>query len=323
MPRRQVGQMGFADAAVGSRSERSAEALLRISALVDWGPFEKALNGIHSAAKGEKAYPPLVMFKALLLGRWYGLSDPGLEAALADRLSFMRFCGLSLEDPTPDHSTLWRFREALTKGGQLETLFKELTRQLVAANVLVRAGTLIDASLVDSAARRPRVNEGKESPADPEARFGKTHERASFAFGYKAHLAVDADTALIVDHVVTPANKQDVSVAPQLLKEASGVVYADRGYDSDALRAQLKERGLGDGLMRRSRRMGQPLPPAEQERNHALSLVRRTIEKVFGTMKRSYGLGRFRAFRMVRNQADIALFAIAYNLRRWDRLATA
>jgi transposase, IS5 family len=323
MARRRVGQLGFADAALGSRAERSAQALLRISSLVEWDAFEKALNGIHSAAKGEKAYPPVVMFKALLLGRWYGLSDPGLEAALADRLSFMRFCGLSLDDPTPDHTTLWRFREALTKDGLLDTLFRELTRQLVAANVLVRAGTLIDASLVQSAARRPRMDEGKQSPTDPEARFGSTNERGHFTFGYKAHLAVDAGSALIVDHVVTPANQQDVSVAPHLLEEACGVVYADRGYDSDRLRAHLKERGLDDGLMRRTRRIGQALPAAEQERNNALSRVRRAIEKVFGTMKRSYRLGRFRAFRRVRNQVDVALFAIAYNLRRWHTLTTA
>lgn len=322
MPRRRMGQLGFMDAAVGRRSERSAEALLRISTLVDWGPFEHALNGIHKSAKGELAYPPLVMFKALLLGRWYGLSDPGLEAALADRLSFMRFCGLSLEDPTPDHSTLWRFREALTKEDLLEKLFKELTRQLVAANVLVRSGTLIDASLVDSAARRPRMDEGKESPTDPEARFGSTNERGLYKFGYKAHLAVDASSSLVVDHVVTPANEQDVTIAPQLLREATGVVYADRGYDSERLREQLKERGLQDGLMRRRRSPRVDLTPAEQTRNHALSLVRRTIEKVFGTMKRSYRLGRFRAYALARNRVDLALFAIAYNLRRWDRLAT-
>ena len=322
MPRRRMGQLGFMDAAVGRRSERSAEALLRISTLVDWGPFEHALNGIHKSAKGELAYPPLVMFKALLLGRWYGLSDPGLEAALADRLSFMRFCGLSLEDPTPDHSTLWRFREALTKEDLLEKLFKELTRQLVAANVLVRTGTLIDASLVDSAARRPRMDEGKESPTDPEARFGSTNERGLYKFGYKAHLAVDASSSLVVDHVVTPANEQDVTIAPQLLREATGVVYADRGYDSERLREQLKERGLQDGLMRRRRSPRVDLTPAEQTRNHALSLVRRTIEKVFGTMKRSYRLGRFRAYALARNRVDLALFAIAYNLRRWDRLAT-
>jgi len=317
-----MGQLGFMDAAVGRRSERSAEALLRISTLVDWGPFEHALNGIHKSAKGELAYPPLVMFKALLLGRWYGLSDPGLEAALADRLSFMRFCGLSLEDPTPDHSTLWRFREALTKEDLLEKLFKELTRQLVAANVLVRSGTLIDASLVDSAARRPRMDEGKESTTDPEARFGSTNERGLYKFGYKAHLAVDASSSLVVDHVVTPANEQDVTIAPQLLREATGVVYADRGYDSERLREQLKERGLQDGLMRRRRSPRVDLTPAEQTRNHALSLVRRTIEKVFGTMKRSYRLGRFRAYALARNRVDLALFAIAYNLRRWDRLAT-
>lgn len=321
MPRRRVGQLGFMDAAVEGRSERTSQTLLRISALVDWAPFERALDGIHKSARGEAAYPPLVMFKALLLQRWYGLSDPGLESALADRLSFMRFCGLSLEDRTPDHTTLWRFREQLTRGGLMDALFAELTRQLVAANVLVKSGTLIDASLVDSAARRPRMDEGKESPTDAEASFGTTNERGLYKFGYKAHMAVDRGSAIIVDQVLTPANEQDVSVAPRLLDRASGEVFADRAYDSDGLRAELARRGLGDGLMRR-RRNRRDLTPAEQARNHALSQVRRTVEKVFGTMKRSYRLGRFRAYALARNRVDLMLFSMAYNLKRWDRLAT-
>ena len=101
MPRRRVGQLGFLDAAVSRRGNGGVEALAEIERLVDWSGFEILLNGVHASARGEAAYPPLVMFKVLLLQRWYGLSDPAMEAALSDRLSFMRFAGLSLEDRTP------------------------------------------------------------------------------------------------------------------------------------------------------------------------------------------------------------------------------
>ena len=84
-----------------------------------------------------------MMFKVLLLQRWHGLSDPAMEATLFDRLSFQRFAGLSLEDETPDHSTIWRFRERLTKDGLIKALFAELARQLD-ADLLVKQGTLID-----------------------------------------------------------------------------------------------------------------------------------------------------------------------------------
>jgi len=250
MPKRRVGQLDFVDGLIARRRPSRPSALMEIAGLVDWAPFEKLLSALPVAAKGEPSYPALVMFKALLLQRWHGLSDPEMETALADRLSFMAFAGLALGDPTPDHSTIWRFREKLGAHGLIDKLLAEANRQIEAAGLMVRQGTLIDATLVTSAARRPRMDEGKISPTDKEARFGTTNERGRFAFGYKMHVAVDAGSGLVRDMKVTPANVQDVSVAPQLLEQAAGTVYADRGYDSDGLRAALMRRGLGDGLMR-------------------------------------------------------------------------
>jgi len=300
------------------------DALSEIDRLVDWGPLERLLDPVNRSARGEASYPPLAMFKALLLQKWHGLSDPGLEAALSDRLSFMRFCGLSLEDRTPDHTTLWRFREALAAGELIERCLAELGRQLDAAGVVLRVGTLIDASLVTSAARRPRMEEGSTSPTDRDARFGTANERGRFAFGYKVHVAVDQGSGLVGAVAVTPANVQEVAVAPALVEVAgAGTVYADRGYDSDRLRAALTARGLGDGIMRRRRSGGRQasLPPDVLARNHELSLVRRAVESLFGTLKRTYRLGRMRAFTLARNRVDLTLFAIAFNIRRWRRLA--
>lgn len=325
MPRRRVGQLGFLDAAASRRGNGGLDTLAEIGRLVDWSALEHLLDGIHGSARGEASYPPLVMFRALLLQKWHGLSDPGLEAALSDRLSFIRFCGLSLEDRTPDHTTIWRFREALAEAGLIERCMAELGRQLAEAGMVVRSGTLIDASLVTSAARRPRMEEGRTSPADPDARFGATNDRGRFAFGYKVHVAIDQGSGLVGALALTPANVQEVSVAPALVEAAAGTVYADRGYDSEALRRRLRERGLGDGVMRRRRSGGrQPsLPPEILARNHELSLVRRAVESLFGTMKRTYRLGRMRAFTMNRNRVDLTLFAIAFNLRRWRTLASA
>jgi len=320
MPRRHVGQLGFMDAAVSRRGNGGIDALAEIGRLVDWSAFESLLNGLHASPRGEAAYPPLVMFKVLLLQRWYGLSDPAMEAALSDRLSFMRFAGLSLEDRTPDHTTIWRFRDLLGGAGLIERLVAELDRQLAAAGAVLRQGTLIDASLVTSAARRPRLEEGRESPVDADARFGTSNERGRYEFGYKVHVAVDLGSGLVRALAVTPANLQEIQVAPRLLEAAAGTVYGDRGYDSDGLRASLAQRGLGDGVMRRRR--GRDLTPADTDRNHALSLTRRAVEGVFGTMKRTYRMGRMRAFSLARNTVDVSLFTLAYNLRRWRVLAT-
>lgn len=319
MPERRIGQLDFMDAAVARRSRR-ASSLADLAKLVDWTGFDRILRAIPIAAKGEASYPALVMFKALLLQRWHGLSDPEMEAALADRLSFMAFAGLSLGDRTPDHSTIWRFRERLGALSLLDKLLAETNRQLEQAGLVVKQGTLIDATLVRSAARRPRMAEGKISATDKDARFGATNERGRFEFGYKMHVAVDAGSCLVRDMKITPGNEQEVATAPQLLGRAAGRVYADRAYDSDGLRRELARQGLGDGLMRRRR--GRALTSAEVARNHELSLARRAVESLFGTMKRSYRLGRMRAFTMARNAADLTLFCIAFNLRRWRVLAT-
>src|SRR5260221_4189475 len=134
------------------------------------------------------------------------------------------------------------------------------------------------------AARGRRQGQPKRS----DARFGAGNERRRFTFGYKMHIAVDGGSGLIRRSLLTPANCQEVTVAPQLLLEAGGTVYADRGYDSRSLREELARRGLGDGIMRRGNKH-HALPADQVERNHALSLLRRPVEAGFGTLKRGYG----------------------------------
>jgi len=320
MSHRRLGQLGWIDGSLARRKERRRDVLAEIGRLVDWAPFEQLLAGMYCAAKGEAPYPPLPMFKVLLLQRWYDLSDEQMESALFDRISFLSFAGFSMEDDTPDHSTIWRFRARLMTDGLMERLFAELSRQLDVRGVTVRQGTLIDATLITSAARRPRMDEDKVSPADPEARFGANNERGKFSFGYKAHIAVDAGSMTINAWKLTPANVQEVTIAPDLLPQ-TGEVFADRGFDAADLHAELASRGLKDSIMRRGHRH-QPLSAAQIARNHELSLKRRAVEAVFGTLKRSYGFHRMRYFNRLRNAAAFGLAAMAFNLKRWNAMAT-
>ena len=98
--------------------------------LIDWSRLEQLLSGIYSKTRGEKARPPLMMFKALLLQSWYMLSDPALEKQLARDLLFRRFVGLDISESVPDHSTLWRFRQKLETLSLLEGLISEISNQL-------------------------------------------------------------------------------------------------------------------------------------------------------------------------------------------------
>ena len=319
MSRKQIGQLGFAEAGLEARRSGSGDRLGRIDALIDWSGFAGVLESVYRSRRGEPAYPPLAMFKVLLLQRWYALSDPAMEEALSDRLSFRRFVGLSLSDPTPDHTTIHRFRDRLSREGRLDALMGELARQLDLCGAVVRQGTLIDASLVSSAARRPTMKEDKISRADPDARFGTNNERRRFQFGYKLHVAVDLGSCLVRRVLLSPANRQEVDVAAELIQGDEAMVYGDRGYDAAALRHTLAERGIADGIMRRAR-SNRPLSDEEVARNHRLIAPRRQVEKLFGTLKRSYRLERVPHFSLIRNQVTFTLACIAYNLRRLDTL---
>jgi IS5 family transposase len=323
MPRKQVGQLGFEDGLVAKRRGRQRDDLEAILGLIDWQGIEAVLAPVVShARKGEPSWPPLILFKALLLQRWHDLSDEAMEANLFDRLSFQRFCGLSLGDDVPDHSTIWRFREKLAKAGLIEPLFAELQRQLEGHGVLVKRGTLIDATLIRAAARRPKMEEGKISPNDPDARFGTSNERGRFEFGYKGHIAMDEASMLVRAQKLTSANIQEIDVAASLVLGDEAEVIADRGYDGARLRDHLEAKGISSGVMKRSQK-GKPLAPEEVARNHRLAPRRRAVEAVFGTLKRIYRMSRMRYFNQVRNALAFGLALFAWNLRRLDRITAS
>ena len=155
------------------------EALERIDAMLDWERIGKVVAEIHAAPEGRPGYPPLTMVKIALLQQWYTASDPAMEEALRDRISFRRFVGLGWTDGTPDHSTISRFRKVLTERGLAERLFAEVNRQFEEQRLLVKKGTLLDATIVEAQARRPSVEEGRgaRSTADPDAGWAPVIQR--------------------------------------------------------------------------------------------------------------------------------------------------
>src|SRR5215468_9786053 len=126
----------------------SNEKLRAIEAAIDWSRLEGIVRRVRAGETGRPPYRPLAMLKALYLQRLYNLSDPGLEEALLDRLSFRRFCGLALDEATPDETTICRFRAAAAEAGVMEECFAEITRQLDSQGLVLKRGTLMDASII-------------------------------------------------------------------------------------------------------------------------------------------------------------------------------
>jgi IS5 family transposase len=309
--RRELGQLSLADGLVeGAGRNRQLD---KIAALVDWASFARLLGEIYAAPVGRPSYGPLVLLRCLLLQQWYRLSDPGLEEALADRLSFRRFVGLALADPVPDHSTLSRFRSELVRRGLSERLLAELNRQLNVKGLMVKTGTLIDASLVAADARRPRKDEPKERRSDPDASWNAMPEKP--LFGYKMHLAVDHGSGLVRQAILTPANVSDKTPFLDLVQGDEQAVLADKGYDGCWYRQELARRGIADGIMAGSY-WRRPLDAAGHARNRALGKLRAPVERSFAILKCWYGYRRVRYRSLLRNGLQLQLLALALNLRR-------
>jgi transposase, IS5 family len=352
MSMRQTGQMSFIEAGIHRRKGLNDE-LDRMAALIDWPAIEKCLAPLNPARRGAPGYPALLLFKAVLLAQWNGLSDEAMERMLADRWSFQRFCGQDPEKPGPDHSTLWRFREALAEAGLADTVFAEINRQLDGHGLILRKGTLIDATLVEAQAARPKPPKPEEkatdknvtvkatdkvadklanktakgerpksllvnSDKDPDARW--TRRGSVLHFGYKAHVAVDQGSGLIRDQSFTSAEVNETMVADSLIKGDEAAVYADKAYDSHERSKSLKRRGIKCRIQRRANKH-HPLSVRDTRRNKLIGKIRGRVETVFAHLKRIVGYRHVRYFNKMRNAAQFALLCTAYNLYKAARMA--
>ena len=303
------GQQGFGD--LEARGRLSAGHFLRkIDSQMDWRPFEKLLAPLYHPTQGRPSHPPVMMFKALLLQQWYNLSDPGLEEAICDRLSFQRFLGLSLTDPVPDETRICRFRTKLAANNLGEPLFALLAEQLEAQGLMVRRGSLIDATLIKAQPHQPR--RGQPSP-DPEAEW--TSRGKDGHFGYKAHLSVDQGSSLIRRLGLTGANFPDSYMFEEMVLGDEAAVFADCAYSQAVRKAALRGRGVFCGIMSRAWR-SHPLSRHQKKRNQCWSRVRQAVERVIGTLKCRYGLTRCRYLGLKRNLNHLWLKGMCYNLKK-------
>jgi IS5 family transposase len=317
---KRTGQLSFVEAMLPDGLKGSSR-LDRLVELVKWYRFEKLLGRLRDEGPGRPGYLPLLMFKALLLQSLYGLSDAELEEALCDRLSFRRFVGLGLEDAVPDHTTLCRFRLKLIEAGLLEKLFAELDRQLDAAGLILRRGTMLDATLIETgAASRPR---GETPAVDPDARLTSRKGKPGTTYGYKAHVGVDEGSGLIRSVITTPANVNDTVPADRLILGDEKVVWADAAYHTHAREAALKARGVKARLARRPNKNHPELPPRLKRYNRLIARRRSAVETTFATWKRRMGLTAIRYIGLTKASAQVLLVAMAFNLRRWATLAPA
>jgi len=311
------------------------DPLPKLKNLVDWERFRPGLEAVRDKERksnaGRKPFDVILMFKVLVLQSLYNLSDEKMEFQIRDRLSFMRFLGLSLGDAVPDEKTIWLFREQLTEAGVIKQLFKEFDQFLEAKGFCARRGQIIDASIVEAPRQRNTREENRQIKAgqmpedwseqkkrqkDTDARWTKKNGQTHY--GYKNHINVDVKHKLIRDYEVSPASVHDSQVFEQLLDQdnSSRDVWADSAYRSEEKLRELKKRKFREHLQRKGCRH-KPLTDRETRGNRTRSRIRSRVEHIFGVQAMRAGDLILRTIGLIRAKAKIGLRNLAYNLDRF------
>jgi len=348
------GQLGFFDLEDRyAQLSKAGDPLEKLAATVRFEPFRyrlnKALKRTDGSKGGRPPYDPVLMFKVLILQALYGMSDAQAEFQIRDRLSFMRFLDLGPGDSIPDATTIWLFREQLTRAGAIDKLFARFDRLLHDKGYLAMSGQILDASLIPAPRQhfddgeKQAIKEGKtaediwpEAPAkaaqkDVDARWtlkvtkAKTDQEGRLSsaglaipvFGYKSHVGIDRRHRFIRTWMVTDAAAHDGARLREGLVDRENMasdVWADTAYRSKANEAYLASVGKVSRIHRKKPR-GKPLPKHIARANAAKSRVRSSVEHVFADQKARRGLF-IRTIGLARAETKVGLANLAYNMRR-------
>lgn len=313
--------------------------LQKLNAVIDWEmfrtPIEEAFAIEAKAPGGRPPFDRLLMFKILILQRYYNLSDEQTEFQIKDRLSFMQFLGLQIGDTVPDEKTVWLFREKLKEKNLSKKLFDLFTRTLIGNGIVAKEGSIVDASFVNVPRQRnsreenqtikegniPESFEGNpamKSQKDCDARWmTKNRERH---YGYKNHVNADAATKLITTFATSTASVHDSQKLEELIDRTDKRLYADSAYAGEKIENWLWLKNVSNFIHEKGYR-NRPLTYQQEERNTLKSKIRSKVEHVFGFMTNSMNNGlNLRAIGKKRIDSMIGLLNLTYNLFRYEQL---
>ncbi len=269
----------------------------------------------------------------MFIANLVGLSDYEVEDRVNDSISFGYFCGLTLEQIAPDHSTVSRFRTAMTKAGAYEKLFNEINRQLEQNKIIVKTGAIVDASVIETPLKPKgktthKVTQDREDElenevtkeyaqsVDKDASWLK--KRGEYHFGYKKHHVTDNE-GLVLGVLTTKASVNEIANLEEVLDTAdlpeNIPLKADKGYQSEKNEKLLKERKLKNHILKKAKK-NKPLTQWEKKFNKLIGKTRFKVERTFGGIKRWFngGIARYRGITKMHTQN--LMEAMCYNLYR-------
>jgi IS5 family transposase len=297
--------------------------------------FQKEEKGIG----GARPYDYVLMFKIMILQRYYNISDDTMEFSIPDRLSFMRFLGLTLADKVPDAKTIWRFREQLVKGNIAGNLFDRFKEELHKNNLIANEGKIVDAGFVEVPIQRnnreenKQIKEGKipdERKTNPNKMEQKdvnakwTKKNGKSYYGYKDHIKADGKSKLIDSYTVTDAGVHDSQETENLLeKQDKGQGHhADSAYSGEPIKEIVEQYEMKNHIHEKGFR-NNPLTEEQKQSNHIKSKTRARVEHIFGFIENSMHGSFIRTIGIKRATAVVGLMNLTYNIFRAIQLGYA
>lgn len=287
---------------------KSNEFLERIEKEISFGRIHRELDKMYQSNLGRPSHPPMIVFRMILLQFFYNLSDPQIEDQVNDRLSFRKFVGLGMQEKVPDETSMVRFRQRLLEQGLEKKLLKIVNDQLAAKGLLLKKAKIVDASLIQAAPANPKND---EEPKDPDA--GYTRRKGQAFYGYKAHVASDADNGFVRKATLTSASVHDSQKFEEVLPDEQDSIFADKAYASEDREQDLARRNIASGIAYKAYR-NLPLTAQRKKANQCFAAIRCRIEKIFGHWKRNVGYRRVRYIGLLKNELELQFRCIAYNL---------
>jgi IS5 family transposase len=295
------------------RVTRREKFLADMERVVPWGELEAAIAPHYP--KGRRGRPPIGlarMLRVYFVQQWYGLSDEGVEDAITDSQALRTFVGIDLvREAVPDATTLLQFRRLLEQHDLTRTLLETINAKLSAQGLLMREGTIVDATILAAA---PSVK-NKDKTRDPD--MHQTKKGNQWYFGMKAHIGVDAESGLVHSLTGTAANVADVTETAKLLHGQEQTVFLDAGYIGADKREELKDRAIDWQIaMKRGKLKAMP----EGSRHKVLleqlerlkASVRAKVEHPFHVVKNLFHYKKVRYKGLAKNTAQLhTLFALA------------
>jgi len=297
---------------------------------------EKLINPDRKSNAGARPFDYVMMFKIMILQRYYGLGDKQVEYQIIDRTSFKEFLGLDTGDKVPDEKTIWAFRETLTKSGLVEELFLQFKQYLQDKELIFNEGQLVDASFTVAPRQRntreenAKIKEGdgddlwndkphKKSHKDIDARW--TEKNGEKFYGYKNHAKVDNKSKFIKDYAVTDASVHDSQALDELLDESDTGqdLHADSAYTGEKHEQTISKYGMKNQVNEKGYR-NKPLTEEQKLSNRQKSKTRARVEHVFGFMEQSMNGLFIRCVGIARASGIIGLINLTYNIFRYEQV---